>query len=47
MLITIGGCTVINMVFDRDIDRKMERTRQRPLAAALVNPRAAATLEAP
>ena len=44
MLITIGGCTVINMVFDRDIDRKMERTRQRPLAAALVNPRAAATL---
>ena len=44
LLITIGGCTVINMVFDRDIDRKMARTRQRPLAAAQGNVRAAATL---
>ena len=44
LLITIGGCTVLNMVFDRDIDRKMTRTCQRPLAAAQANVRAAATL---
>jgi len=44
LLITIGGCTVLNMVIDRDIDRKMTRTRQRPLAALKANVRAAATL---
>ena len=44
MLVTIGGCTIINMVFDRDIDRKMARTRQRPLATAQVNVRAAASV---
>jgi protoheme IX farnesyltransferase len=46
LLITIGGCTVLNMVFDRDIDRKMTRTSHRPLAANQVNPRAAANLGA-
>jgi heme o synthase len=44
MLITIGGCTIINMVFDRDIDQKMARTRQRPLAAKQADVRAAASL---
>ena len=44
LLITIGGCTVLNMVFDRDIDQKMARTRQRPLAAMQVNVRKAAWL---
>jgi heme o synthase len=46
LLITIGGCTVINMVFDRDIDRKMERTSRRPLAARQVEVRTAAYLGA-
>jgi protoheme IX farnesyltransferase len=44
LLTTIGGCTVLNMVFDRDIDRKMERTSQRPLVARQVNVRGAACL---
>ena len=44
LLITISGCTVLNMVFDRDIDQKMARTRQRPLAAMQVNVRKAAWL---
>ena len=29
----IGGCTVLNMVFDSDIDAKMKRTTARPLPA--------------
>ncbi len=44
LLFTIGGCTVLNMVFDRDIDQKMARTRQRPLAAKQINVGAAVTL---
>lgn len=36
MIITISGCTVLNMLFDRDIDRKMTRTSQRPVAAGQV-----------
>jgi protoheme IX farnesyltransferase len=44
LLITIGGCTVLNMVSDRDIDQKMARTRQRPLAAMQVNVQTAAWL---
>ncbi len=31
LLFTIGGSTVMNMLIDRDIDRKMTRTNQRPL----------------
>jgi UbiA prenyltransferase family len=33
LLITISGCTILNMVFDRDLDREMTRTRGRPSAA--------------
>ena len=44
MLFTIGGCTVLNMVFDRDIDCKMVRTNRRPMAAGQVNVGAASTL---
>ncbi len=44
LFITISGCTVLNMVFDRDLDRKMTRTSQRPLAAGQVNAGAAAFL---
>ncbi len=42
MLLTIGGCTSLNMVCDRDIDRKMERTRLRPLPSGQVNAGSAA-----
>jgi protoheme IX farnesyltransferase len=38
LLLTISGCTVFNMLFDRDIDRKMVRTRLRPLATGQVSP---------
>ena len=38
LLATISGCTVLNMLADRDIDRKMVRTRGRPLADGRVNP---------
>jgi protoheme IX farnesyltransferase len=41
LLVTISGCTVLNMLFDRDIDRKMVRTSQRPLAAGRVTTRTA------
>lgn len=37
LLATISGCTVLNMLFDRDIDSKMERTRHRPLAEGKVS----------
>lgn len=44
LLLTISGCTVFNMLLDRDIDRKMVRTRQRPLAAGKVSPGSAVRL---
>ena len=44
LLLTISGCTVLNMLFDRDIDYKMERTRHRPLVEGKVNPLTAAWL---
>jgi protoheme IX farnesyltransferase len=39
LLVTISGCTMLNMLFDRDIDRKMVRTNQRPLAAGQLDTR--------
>ncbi|MGE5124399.1 MAG: protoheme IX farnesyltransferase, partial [Acidobacteriaceae bacterium] len=41
LVVTISGCTVLNMLFDRDIDRQMSRTRWRPLATGQVHPQAA------
>jgi protoheme IX farnesyltransferase len=38
-----GGANAMNMVADRDIDRVMKRTRNRPLAAGRLTPRAALT----
>jgi protoheme IX farnesyltransferase len=38
-----GGANAINMVVDRDIDRVMRRTRNRPLAAGRLTPRPALT----
>ncbi|MHB1584318.1 MAG: heme o synthase [Acidimicrobiales bacterium] len=37
-----GGANALNMVYDRDIDARMERTRHRPLVTGDVSPRAAA-----
>src|SRR5216683_1147538 len=36
-----GGANAFNMVADRDIDRLMQRTRNRPLVTGEVTPRAA------
>jgi heme o synthase len=36
-----GGANVLNMVYDRDIDALMERTKNRPLVTGLISPRAA------
>jgi heme o synthase len=44
LLLTISGCTVLNMLLDRDIDRKMVRTRERPVASGRVSPGAALVL---
>lgn len=44
LLISITGCTVLNMLFDRDIDQRMRRTSQRPLATGQVSPRSAGML---
>jgi protoheme IX farnesyltransferase len=39
-----GGASAINHVYDRDIDRLMNRTRNRPVAAGRVDPRIAVAL---
>ena len=36
-----GGANAINMVVDRDIDKVMHRTRNRPLVTGAMTPRAA------
>ena len=38
LLFSIGGCTALNMLLDRDIDGRMERTARRPLPAGRVRP---------
>jgi protoheme IX farnesyltransferase len=38
LFLSISGSTVLNMVYDRDIDAKMERTCLRPLPAGTVSP---------
>lgn len=37
LFFTIGGTTVFNMIWDRDIDAKMQRTRNRPLPAGEIS----------
>ena len=37
-----GGANAFNMVFDRDIDAIMERTKRRPLVTGVMSPRSAA-----
>jgi protoheme IX farnesyltransferase len=36
-----GGANTLNMVYDRDIDALMERTKNRPLVTGVITPRAA------
>jgi heme o synthase len=40
LFLAISGSTVLNMVYDRDIDAKMKRTCTRPLPSGQVTPRA-------
>lgn len=46
LLLSISGATVLNMVYDRDIDGKMARTQDRPLPAGRLSPGAALALGA-
>jgi protoheme IX farnesyltransferase len=39
---TVGGAAVLNNVIERDVDRRMERTRRRPTASGRVPPARAA-----
>ena len=39
--LSISGCTVLNMLLDRDIDAQMERTAGRPLPSGRIQPGAA------
>lgn len=38
---SVAGCTVLNMILDRDIDARMGRTARRPLPAGVVGTRSA------
>ena len=38
LFLAISGSTVLNMVYDRDIDAKMKRTAKRPLPSGKINP---------
>jgi protoheme IX farnesyltransferase len=38
LFLAISGCTMLNMVFDRDIDAKMKRTAGCPLPSGQVDP---------
>ena len=38
LFLAVSGSTVRNMVFDRDLDARMERTARRPLPAGVISP---------
>jgi protoheme IX farnesyltransferase len=38
LFLAISGCTILNMVCDRDIDARMDRTCSRPLPRGIVSP---------
>jgi protoheme IX farnesyltransferase len=44
LFLAIAGSTVLNMVYDRDIDAKMERHRRRPLPSGVIEVRQALLL---
>ncbi len=41
LFLTVSGSTVLNMVWDRDIDARMNRTKRRPLPAGVIDSREA------
>lgn len=41
LVASISGSTILNMWWDRDIDAKMGRTKKRPLASGIIDPREA------
>ncbi|MBT3252807.1 MAG: protoheme IX farnesyltransferase [Candidatus Marinimicrobia bacterium] len=41
LFLAVSGSTILNMVWDRDIDAKMNRTSNRPLPMGLIKPREA------
>jgi protoheme IX farnesyltransferase len=44
LFLAISGSTILNMWYDRDIDRVMNRTHHRPIASGLVSPQEALRL---
>ncbi len=44
LFLAISGSTILNMWYDRDIDAKMERTKNRPLPSGKISPREALLL---
>ena len=38
LFLAVSGSTVLNMVLDRDLDARMERTARRPLPAGVISP---------
>jgi protoheme IX farnesyltransferase len=43
LFLTISGTTVFNMAFDRDIDAKMNRTKDRPIPSGIISVKEAVT----
>jgi protoheme IX farnesyltransferase len=44
LLLAVSGCTILNMVYDRDIDARMPRTAARPLPTGRLGPAEALVL---
>lgn len=44
MALVVGGAGALNCYYERDVDARMHRTRERPLAAGRVSPRVALAL---
>ena len=44
LFLSISGSTILNMVYDRDIDQKMNRTNRRPLASGEISTKEALIL---
>jgi protoheme IX farnesyltransferase len=38
LFLAVSGCTILNMVYDRDIDLKMSRTAKRPIPRGEISP---------
>jgi protoheme IX farnesyltransferase len=42
--LVVAGAAILNNLLDRDVDRRMERTRRRPTATGRIGPRSAAAV---